>query len=86
MTLAVKSTSTRPNCPSTSVPSSTRDRRAGGTADFMIQHLSITLSDAGVTADAIPGLAELAAQQWTGTFNPRPFDAKGAEEIYRAAL
>jgi alcohol dehydrogenase len=55
--------------------------------DFAVAgHLSITLSDAGVTADAIPGLAELAAQQWTGTFNPRPFDAKGAEEIYRAAL
>jgi alcohol dehydrogenase len=55
--------------------------------DFAIAgHLSITLSDASVTADAIPELAELAAQQWTGTFNPRPFDAKGAEEIYRAAL
>jgi alcohol dehydrogenase len=55
--------------------------------DFAVAgHLSITLSDAGVTADAIPGLAELATQQWTGTFNPRPFDAKGAEEIYRAAL
>ena len=27
-----------------------------------------------------------AAQQWTGTFNPRPFDAAGALEIYRAAL
>jgi alcohol dehydrogenase len=55
--------------------------------DFAVAgHLSITLSDAGVKADAIPGLAALAAQQWTGTFNPRPFDAKGAEEIYRAAL
>jgi alcohol dehydrogenase len=55
--------------------------------DFALAgHLSITLADAGVTADAIPGLAELAAQQWTGGFNPRPFDAKGAEEIYRAAL
>jgi hypothetical protein len=31
-------------------------------------------------------LFELAAQQWTGTFNPRPFDAVGALEIYRAAL
>ena len=44
----------------------------------------ITLSDAGVDAGAIPELAALAAQQWTGTFNPRPFDAAGAE-IYRAA-
>ncbi|HJR61375.1 MAG TPA: iron-containing alcohol dehydrogenase [Vicinamibacterales bacterium] len=49
-------------------------------------HMAITLSDAGVTADAISDLAGLAAQQWTGTFNPRPFDAKGAAEIYRAAM
>jgi alcohol dehydrogenase len=49
-------------------------------------HLAITLSDAGVDPDAIPELAELAGQQWTGTFNPRPFDARAAAEIYRAAL
>jgi alcohol dehydrogenase len=55
--------------------------------DFAIAgHLSITLGDVGVTEEMIPELAQLAAQQWTGTFNPRPFDAKGAEEIYRAAL
>lgn len=55
--------------------------------DFAIAgHLSVTLSDVGVPAEAIPELAQLAAQQWTGTFNPRPFDAKGAEDIYRAAL
>ncbi len=55
--------------------------------DFAVAgHLSITLSDAGVDAAAIPELAADAAQQWTGTFNPRPFDALGAEEIYRAAL
>ena len=49
-------------------------------------HLAITLSDAGVDPEGIPALAELAAQQWTGTFNPRPFDARAAAEIYRAAL
>ncbi|MBA2257614.1 MAG: alcohol dehydrogenase, partial [Acidobacteria bacterium] len=48
--------------------------------------LRLTLRDAGVTAEAIPDLAGLAAQQWTGTFNPRPFDASGAEQIYRAAF
>jgi len=48
--------------------------------------LRLTLRDAGVTAEAIPELAGLAAQQWTGTFNPRPFDASGAEQIYRAAF
>lgn len=47
--------------------------------------LAMTLRDSGVDAAALPELAELAAQQWTGTFNPRPFDAVGALEIYRAA-
>jgi alcohol dehydrogenase len=45
-----------------------------------------TLSASGVDAEALPELATLAAQQWTGTFNPRPFDAAGALEIYRTAL
>jgi alcohol dehydrogenase class IV len=48
--------------------------------------LAMTLSDGGVDEAAIPELAAQAAAQWTGTFNPRPFDAEGAVEIYRAAL
>jgi alcohol dehydrogenase len=44
-----------------------------------------TLREHGVPAEALAGLAGLAAEQWTGTFNPRPFDAAGALEIYRAA-
>ncbi len=48
--------------------------------------LPTKLSDQGVEPEALPELAQLAAQQWTGTFNPRPFDANGALEIYRAAL
>jgi alcohol dehydrogenase len=48
--------------------------------------LNVRLSDSGASADDLPDLAQLAAQQWTGTFNPRPFDAAGALEIYRAAL
>jgi alcohol dehydrogenase len=40
----------------------------------------------GVLEEALPELAVQAAQQWTGTFNPRPFDAVGALEIYRAAF
>jgi alcohol dehydrogenase len=44
------------------------------------------LSDSGVDESALPALAAQAAEQWTGTFNPRPFDAAGAMEIYRAAL
>jgi alcohol dehydrogenase len=44
------------------------------------------LSDRGVDEEALPELAAQAAQQWTGTFNPRPFDAAGALEIYKAAF
>jgi alcohol dehydrogenase len=48
--------------------------------------LAMTLSDSGVAKSAIPELSAQAAAQWTGTFNPRPFDAEGAAEIYRSAL
>jgi alcohol dehydrogenase len=48
--------------------------------------LGLTLSDGGVDANDLPDLAAQAATQWTGTFNPRPFDAAGALEIYKAAL
>ena len=43
------------------------------------------LRDLKVPADALPGLAEEAATQWTGRFNPRPFGAAGAMEIYQSA-
>ena len=52
--------------------------RAGG--------LGVRLSESGVDVKALPDLAAKAAEQWTGTFNPRPFDAQGALEIYRAAF
>jgi alcohol dehydrogenase len=45
-----------------------------------------TLKDQGAKEEDVPELAALAAQQWTGTFNPRPFDAAGAVDIYKAAL
>ncbi len=48
--------------------------------------LARTLSASGVQPDALGELAELAATQWTGTFNPRPFDRAGALEIYKAAI
>ncbi len=48
--------------------------------------LALTLRQAGVEATALPELAAQAAQQWTGTFNPRRFDAAGALEIYSAAF
>ncbi len=69
-----------------------RDEDPGETLARRLEHLigvaglSVRLADSGVEEAVLPELAELAAQQWTGTFNPRPFDAAGALEIYRAAL
>ncbi len=45
----------------------------------------LSLREAGVPSEALPRLAEEAGSQWTGRFNPRPFDAAGALEIYRWA-
>jgi alcohol dehydrogenase len=43
------------------------------------------LRDEGVPRDALPQLAEEAAREWTGRFNPRPVDAAAALEVYRCA-
>lgn len=43
------------------------------------------LRAAGVDEADLPALAAHAAQQWTGGFNPRPFDQAGALELYRRA-
>ena len=66
-----------------------------GSADNLASRLERAASAGGLggslrTHDAqdqdLPELATLAAQQWTGTFNPRLFDARAALEIYRAAF
>lgn len=41
------------------------------------------LRTAGIKQTDLPELAEDAAGQWTGTFNPRPFDKQGAIEVYQ---
>jgi len=51
--------------------------RAGG--------LPRTLRDLGVSRADLPGLASDAAREWTGTFNPRQFDAAAALHIYEQA-
>jgi alcohol dehydrogenase len=51
--------------------------KAGGLPD--------RLRDTGVGEDALETLAEAAAQQWTGTFNPRPFSTLEALEVYQCA-
>lgn len=47
--------------------------------------LRSSLSVAGVPAADLRMLAAEAAEQWTGTFNPRPFDQAGALEVYEQA-
>jgi alcohol dehydrogenase len=44
-----------------------------------------SLEEAGVPSGDLESLARDAAPQWTGTFNPRPFDEAGAMELYRWA-
>ena len=51
--------------------------RAGG--------LPATLGELGVPREDLPVLADEAAKQWTGTFNPRLFDAAAALHLYALA-
>jgi alcohol dehydrogenase len=69
-----------------------RDEEAAETLALKLEDLArasglaMKLSDKGIEERALSDLATQAAAQWTGTFNPRPFDAAGAMEIYRAAF
>lgn len=47
--------------------------------------LKTSLSGSGIPHADLRSLADEAANQWTGRFNPRPFDGHGAFEIYQAA-
>jgi alcohol dehydrogenase class IV len=51
--------------------------RAGG--------LPRSLSEVAVQKADLKMLADEAATQWTGRYNPRPFDAAGALEVYEWA-
>ena len=70
--------------PSTASPAETLAGQAGGagqgrwTDDKVVRRRR--------RGGVAPCLASLAGSQWTGSFNPRPFDAEGALEIYRAAF
>ncbi len=69
------------------------DKRTGG--EQIAQHLTqlaetaglpTSLSALGIPHTDLPELAEAAATQWTGTFNPRQLSAAGAKEIYEWAF
>ena len=48
--------------------------------------LQTHLSGVGIKKQDFAELAAEAAEQWTGTFNPRPLDQQGAIEIYRCVF
>ncbi|HZI17884.1 MAG TPA: iron-containing alcohol dehydrogenase [Pyrinomonadaceae bacterium] len=74
----------------------TRERGAAGDAAEALARrleemaaaggLATRLGAAGVARGDLPRLASDAARQWTGRFNPRPFDERGALEIYEWAF
>ena len=47
--------------------------------------LPATLREIGANTADLPALAADAATQWTGTFNPRPFDQAAALDLYERA-
>ena len=64
---------------------------AAGLADFLTQlidaaGLEIKLDQRGVEADKMSELAAAAAEQWTGTFNPRDVDQQSLLGIYQNAF
>lgn len=60
-------------------------------ADYVAEMVRLTgnpqtLAEAGVEETLIATMAAEAAQQWTGTFNPRSLSPELLEEIYRCAM
>ncbi|MGH9835527.1 MAG: iron-containing alcohol dehydrogenase, partial [Blastocatellia bacterium] len=49
-------------------------------------HLPNSLRLLNISKSDLPMLAEEAARQWTGTFNPREWSAAGALEVYECAF
>ena len=68
------------------------DHQAGGLLAARLEELAAAgglprdLRALGVSREDLPALAQEAANQWTGNFNPRPFDAAGAREVYECAF
>ncbi len=52
----------------------------------MLAGLAGSLRELSVPSDDLPLLAEAAAQQWTGRFNPRTFNTDAALELYQCAF
>ena len=72
---------------SNKIPNSTPTEALARRLEALIAagQLEGNLSRIGVAKTDLPELAAEAAEQWTGTFNPRPFDKEGAMEVYSCA-
>ena len=71
-------------------PASTDGRPGDRLADRLVEigrsgGFSPDLRTVGVAAADLPALAEAAARQWTGTFNPRSFGVREALAVYQRA-
>lgn len=63
------------------------DRIAGLVRELTrMARLPTNLTECGVDRSLLPRMAEEAAQQWTGTFNPRPVDAASLLQLYEAGF
>ncbi len=67
------------------------EHSASGLANYVsslvkLAELPQTLSSCGITRESLPKLAADAAQQWTGTFNPRQVDANELLRLYEHAF
>ncbi len=76
-------------------PSAVGDRQASESADRLARRIGAlldaagmpeSLAECGVAESDLDGLAELAAEQWTGGFNPRPVDRASLRALYGEAL
>ena len=66
------------------------DSGSAGLAEFLTSlvenaKLATHLAGCGVEKDKLPELAEGAAKQWTGTFNPRDVDSESLLSVYESA-
>lgn len=70
-----------------STPGAPGERLADRLASYVAAAgLPSTLEDVGASRADVQALARDAATQWTGTFNPRPFNEKAAMELYERAF
>jgi alcohol dehydrogenase len=71
-------------------PAAAAERLAAGFTDLLrLADVPVSLTqalDTELTAASIAELAADAAQQWTGTFNPRTMDAEAFATLYRNAM